>query len=200
MKHKRFLAALLGALLILTLAPSAFAAEADGASPEGAAEDAADAAAEETADAADFVTRGEFLEALCNLSGAAAVGAQDAFADVPAEGGIAGIVRWAVGHKIVNGYGNGTFGPDDPVTREQAAAMIYRYAQSVGKGFSGMWMFLLDAPDAAEISEYADEAMHWMTMNGIIQGVSDRELSPQDDAVRAQVATMLMRFCEKLQA
>ena len=197
MKHKRFLAALLGALLILTLAPSAFAAEADGASPEGAAEDAADTAAEETADAADFVTRGEFLEALCNLSGAAAVGAQDAFADVPAEGGIAGIVRWAVGHKIVNGYGNGTFGPDDPVTREQAAAMIYRYAQSVGKGFSGMWMFLLDAPDAAEISEYADEAMHWAVMNGLFTA-AEEGLRPKAALVRGEMIPLLSRALSPL--
>ncbi len=68
------------------------------------------------------------------------------------------------------------------------------------KGFTGTWAFPLNFNDADQVSEWADEAMHWMIMNGIIQGMSDKELSPQGDALRAQVATMLMRFSQQLQA
>ena len=77
---------------------------------------------------------------------------------------------------------------------------MYRSAQAKGQGFTGTWAFLLNFDDANQVSEWADEAMHWMVMNGVIQGMSDKELNPQGDTVRAQVATMLMRFSETLQA
>ena len=60
-------------------------------------------------------------------------------------------------------------------------------------------MFLLDFSDAADVSDWADEAMHWMTMNGIITGMSDGTLAPQDNATRAQIATMFMRFEEAME-
>ena len=179
MRAKRLISVAAGLAVILAMAAGVNASEA--ADPEKPAEEDSEteeaAAPEETADedaAAETaetevltVTRGDFLEALYALSGAAAEASQDAFTDVPNEGGYAEAIHWALDNKIVNGYGGGLFGPDDPVTREQAAAMIYRYAQSLDKGFSGMWMFLLDAPDAADISGYADEAMHWIVMNEI---------------------------------
>ena len=151
MKHGRLISALVGILMVLALAVSASAAD-----PAG-----------------EVVTRGDFLDALYTMSGETAEGSQNTFTDVPEEGGIAEAVRWALDHGVVNGYGGGLFGPDDPVTREQAAAMIYRYAQSLNKGFSGMWMFPLDAPDAAEVSGYADEAMHWAVMNDILVNTED---------------------------
>ena len=91
-----------------------------------------------------------------------------------------------------------TFGIDDAVTREQLATILYRSVQSKGQGFSGGWAFPLLFDDADQISDYAYEAMCWMVMTGVINGVSDTELSPKSDAVRAQVATMLMRFDEKV--
>jgi hypothetical protein len=106
-------------------------------------------------------------------------------------------VIWASEKKIVEGYGNGKFKPNDDITREQLATILYRYAQSKGQGFTGAWMFLLDYPDAAEISSWADEAMHWMVMNGIING-KDGKLVPGGDASRAEAATMLMRYCAKI--
>ena len=109
-------------------------------------------------------------------------------------------IRWAVTNGIVTGYDKDTFGTNDSVTREQLATILYRNAQSKGKGFTGTWYFPLNFDDAEQVSEWADEAMHWMIMNGVIQGMSDKELSPQGDAVRAQVATMLMRFSQQLQA
>lgn len=82
------------------------------------------------------------------------------------------------------------------VTREQLATMLYRYAQSQGLGFTGTGAFSLDYADADQVSEYAYEAMCWMTMNGIFDGVGDNMLAPAGTATRAQVATILMRFIE----
>ena len=102
-------------------------------------------------------------------------------------------VIWAAENKIVEGYEDGTFRPTANITREQLATILYRYAQSKGQSFTGAWMFLLDYPDAVEISEWADEAMHWCVMNGIING-KDGKLVPCGEATRAEAATMLMRF------
>ncbi|MDO4552081.1 MAG: S-layer homology domain-containing protein [Bacillota bacterium] len=105
-------------------------------------------------------------------------------------------VNWASQSGVVEGYGDGLFGPDDPVTREQLAVFLYRYAQQQGGGFEGAWTFPLDAPDADDVSDWAYEAMCWMTMNGIIQGRDDETLDPQGQATRAEFAAMLQRFCE----
>ena len=86
------------------------------------------------------------------------------------------------------------FNPNGAVTREQLATMLYRYAQHKGQGFTGLWSFPLDYPDASSVSEWAYEAMCWMTMNGVINGMNGK-LAPASGATRAQVATMLMRYC-----
>ncbi len=119
---------------------------------------------------------------------------ENPFDDVPAGTWYTDAVIWAAENKIVEGYGNGKFGPSDDITREQLATILYRYAQTKGKGFTGAWMFLLNFPDAAEVSDWADEAMHWMVMNGVIQGKSGK-LVPQGGASRAEAATMIQRFC-----
>ena len=119
-----------------------------------------------------------------------------AFADVPAGTWYTEAVRWAASEGIVTGYSATKFGPDDPVTREQFAAMLYRYAQTLGEGFTGNWSFPLDFPDAADVSDYAYEALCWLTMENVIQGMEDGNLHPQGTATRAQLATMLMRFCQ----
>lgn len=87
------------------------------------------------------------------------------------------------------------FAPDAPITREQFAAILYRYAQSEGHGFTGAWAFRLDFDDADAVSEYAYEAMCWLTMHGLIEG-SGANLNPQDSATRAEAAAMLMRFIQ----
>lgn len=106
-------------------------------------------------------------------------------------------VRWAASEGIVTGTTETAFAPDSPVTREQFATILYRYAQSKGQGFTGTWAFQLDYADADKVSEYAYEAMCWMTMQGVIEGDS-ANLNPQGQATRAEAAAMLMRFCEKL--
>ena len=120
------------------------------------------------------------------------------FSDVTESDWYAKAVSWAESRGIIEGYGDGTFRPNAPITREQLAAVLYRYAQYKGQGFQGAWMFLLDYPDAAEISDWADEAMHWMVMQGVINGM-DGKLNPQSGATRAQAAGMVCRFCELIQ-
>ena len=174
MKHSKILSVLLTLALVLALSVPALAA--DGESGED-------------------LTRGEFVTALFQLTDEWDVEpSQDYFDDVPAEGGLAQCVRWAAENGIVNGYGNGKFGPDDPVTREQMAAMLYRSAQRLGQGYTDAWLFPLDEyPDAAEISPWADEAMHWMVMNGIITG-TDKGLEPKALAAEDQLSLVLQRW------
>ena len=93
----------------------------------------------------------------------------------------------------MTGYGDGRFGPNDPITREQMATILYRYAQTKGQGFQGLLSFRLDFPDAGDVSDWATEAMSWMVMNGVING-KDGKLAPGGSASRAEAAAMLMRF------
>lgn len=97
-------------------------------------------------------------------------------------------MKWAMENKISDGTG-----AENAITREQFATMLYRVAQSKGEGFSGSWYFPLSFDDATSISDWADEAMHWCVMKGILNG-SNNKLNPTDNASRAEVAAMLMRF------
>jgi len=98
--------------------------------------------------------------------------------------------QWAVKAGISDGAN-----PKAAVTREQLATMIYRYEQSKGGGFKGSWVFLLDYADAANISSFADEGMHWCVMNKIING-SNNMLNPQGTASRAEATAMLLRYTQ----
>ena len=108
-------------------------------------------------------------------------------------------IRWATSEGIVGGYGNGLFGTNDPITREQFAVMLYRFAQAKGYDVSiGEDTNILSYTDVADLSEYAIPAMQWAVGAGIINGTGDGStLSPQGQATRAQAAVMLMRFCEE---
>ena len=117
------------------------------------------------------------------------------FTDVTAGSWYEKAVNWAAETGVVNGTSETAFSPDDPVTREQLAAMLYRYAQYKGQDVSvGEDTNILSYDDALSISAWAIPAMQWACGTGIIQGVTDSALSPRTDASRAQVATMLMRF------
>ena len=139
-------------------------------------------------------TRGMIVTILHRMEGLpAAPGA--AFTDVPAGQWYAGAVAWASSNSIVSGYGDGAFGPDDPITREQMAAILYRYVQYKGyddtvtgdvSGFA----------DSQQVSAYAAEAMSWAVGAELISGVGGNLLAPTGSATRAQIAVILMRFCE----
>ena len=109
-------------------------------------------------------------------------------------------VYWAKKAGLAGGYGDGRFGPDDLITRQDFAVMLYNLIRAEDLGFTGSWYFLLDAPDAGEISDYADEAMHWMVMNHVIGGRDDGTLGPQDYTTRAECAKILTDYISVLLA
>lgn len=143
-------------------------------------------------------TRGTVVTMLWRMAGQPASSASATFTDVKPESWYADAVNWAAENGVVTGGNDGAFSPNAAVTREQLAAILYRYAQMQGKGFTGLWSFRLDYPDADRIHAYANEPLCWMTMNGIIGGMGDGTLSPRSNASRTQIATIFMRFAEKL--
>jgi hypothetical protein len=141
-------------------------------------------------------SRGMIVTILYRMENSPAVEHTNAFSDVEEGAYDYDAILWAQANGIAGGYADGTFRPDAPVTREQLAAILYHDVQRRGGGFTGSWMFPLDFTDAADVSEWADEAMHWCVMNGLLNG-SDGKLLPQGSATRAQMAAVLHRFCEK---
>ncbi len=139
------------------------------------------------------LTRGEVVVGLFTQTGTMSDGKQETFTDVPAEGALAQAVGWAVEQGVVNGYGDRRFGPDDPVTREQMAAMLYRSAGALGQAPQGAWSFPLGYTDAGEISDYAVKAMQWAVMNRILNGIGGA-LEPGAYATEGQLSAVLDRW------
>lgn len=121
------------------------------------------------------------------------------FTDVPSGQWYTNAVAWAAANGIVNGITDTTFAPNRPITREQMAAILYRYAAWKGCDISGQ-VDLSGYTDAAAVSGYAKEALAWANAEGLITGVTDTTLRPAGSAVRAQAATILMRLCENVLA
>ena len=143
----------------------------------------------------DDLSRAQLCQIIYNMEGQPATSGSSVFTDVADGAWYADAVTWAASQGIVGGYGNGLFGPEDNITREQLASILYRYAQSKGYDTSvGENTNILSYTDALEISEYAIPAMQWACGAGIIQG-NGGYLDPQGNATRAEIATMLMRFC-----
>lgn len=144
-------------------------------------------------------TRGQIVTILWRMAGSPVVNYAMDFEDVDPAAYYGEAVRWAVSEGVVGGYGNGLFGANDPITREQFAVMLYRYAQHEGCDVSiGEDTNILSYADAFDVSEYAVSALQWACGAGIISGTGDGStLTPQGQATRAQAAVMLMRFCEE---
>ena len=135
---------------------------------------------------------------LWRMAGSPVVNYTMDFSDVAQGQWYSEAIRWAASEGIVGGYGNGAFGTDDPITREQFAVMLYRFAQKQGYDVSvGENTNILSYTDAFDVAEYAIPAMQWACGAGILNG-SGANLNPQGDATRAQAAAMLMRFCEEV--
>lgn len=140
-------------------------------------------------------TRGMIVTILYRLEESPAVTGTSSFADVAAGQYYADAVAWAAANDIVTGYDVYTFGPDDTITREQMAAILYRYADY--KGYDVTATADLSAyTDADDISTWAQTAMGWANAEELITGVTTTTLEPAGSATRAQVAAILMRFCE----
>ena len=143
-------------------------------------------------------TRAQLVTILWRLEGSPETTGAVRFGDTAGGAWYTEAVRWAAGCGVVKGYDNGHFGPDDAVTREQMAAILYRYAQHKGYDVSaGNDTNILSFNDAFAVSEYAIPAMQWACGSGMVRGIAQKGgmlLAPRDTTTRAQTATLLMRF------
>ena len=135
-------------------------------------------------------TRAQIVTFLWRAAGSPVVNYLMPFTEVDEGAYYAEAVRWAASCGIVTGLTETTFGTNGVCTRAQAAAMIYRYAQAQGKGFTGAWMFHLPFTD---VPEWAYESVAWCYMNGVTTGVSETSFAPGNDCTRAQIVTFLWR-------
>lgn len=138
-------------------------------------------------------SRGMVVTVLYALEGAAEQQSETLFSDVSEDAWYARGTAWAVDQGIVSGYGNGTFGPHDPVTREQLALILYRYAQSLQLK-TGAGVPLDSFRDWTEISPWAQQAVSWVVQAGIMSGTPEKVLIPGGTATRAEAAVMLNQF------
>lgn len=218
---QRFLAVLLSSLLVLQLAPIAALgtpAKTSEASQEadsrpfpdvepgtwyyGVAEYALEhdiimGTSEGLFDPSGATTRAAFMTIIHRLEGSpAAASDEPAFTDLAPGAFYADAVNWAAEEGLAEGYSDGRFGPEDTITREQAAVFFYRYAKYRGEDVTES-ADLDSFVDASELSAFAAEPMRWACATGLISGTSETTLDPQGEASRSQVAAIFMRFCEK---
>ena len=140
-------------------------------------------------------TRAQVVTVLYRLAGQPAADWENPFWDVPASAWFHDAVTWAWENDITGGVSSTHFGAGNAVTREQLATFLYRYAQDQGYDTSAR-ADLSGYSDAGLVSSYATEALSWANATGLITGTTATTLSPQGSATRAQVATILSRFCQ----
>lgn len=140
-------------------------------------------------------TRAMIVTILYRLEGSPAVTGTNAFVDVPAGQWYTDAVNWAAANQIVKGTSSTTFAPNDSITREQMAAILYRYAQYKGYDVTKK-ADLSGYSDNGQVSAYARDALAWANAAKLINGVTNTTLAPQGNATRAQVSAILHRFCD----
>lgn len=140
-------------------------------------------------------TRAMIVTILYRLKGSPAVTGTSAFVDVPAGQWYTDAVNWAAANQIVKGTSATTFAPNDSITREQMAAILYRYAQYKGYDVTKQ-ADLSGYSDNGQVSAYAKDALAWANAAKLINGVTNTTLAPQGNATRAQVSAILHRFCD----
>ena len=144
------------------------------------------------------LTRGMLVQILYNMEGKPK-GTAANFSDVQADAWYAEAVGWAASNKVVTGYADGTFRPNAAVTREQAAAILYRYAKSKGIDVSvGENTNILSYVDVQQASEYAIPALQWAVGAGVLNGKNGGRLAPTGTATRAEIAAIMQRWCENI--
>lgn len=142
-------------------------------------------------------SRAMIAQILYNLEGKPAGSPTAVFSDIIADEWYVAAINWANDKGIIGGYGSGLFGPDDDVTREQLVTILHRYAQfkgidvSKGKNISNF-------TDHSAVSDWAFSAMKWSVGHGLVNGKTATTLNPADNATRAEIATIIMRYCENI--
>lgn len=142
-----------------------------------------------------IVNRGMIVQVLYNLAGQPKVEGGSGFDDVPGDFWCADAIAWASKLGVVNGYGDGTFGPNDNMTRDQMAVILFNYARAMGYDTSarGDLSGFTDIPE----NHWAGDALEWAYAEHLITGTSDTAMSPTGQASRAQIAVIMMRFCQR---
>ena len=143
------------------------------------------------------MSRAMLATVLYRAAGSPAVTTSAGFTDVPAGKWYSDAVNWAASKGIVKGVGGNRFAPDDNVSREQIATILYQYVLSTGETVKTDASVLAVYGDNASVSSWAADGMAWAVKEGIITGKPGSLLAPTDSATRAEVATMLMRFLDK---
>lgn len=144
------------------------------------------------------VNRGMIVQILYNLAGQPKAEGGSGFDDVPSDFWCADAIAWASKLGVVNGCGDGTFGPNDNMTRDQMAVILFNYARAMGYDTSAR----RDLSGFTDIPEnyWAGEALEWAYAEHLITGTSETSMSPTGLASRAQIAVIMMRFCERYTA
>ena len=148
------------------------------------------------------MTRAQFITVLWRMEGEPLVEVAEGFNDVYENDWYNNAIRWASANGIAKGYGESVFGPNDAITREQMASILWRYCKYRNYDVSvGEETNILSYEDAFDVAEYAIPAMQWACGSGMIQGVEKNNgmyLDPRGDAVRGQSAVMIYRFCTEI--
>ena len=140
-------------------------------------------------------TRGMIITILYRLAGSPAVSSGTVFYDVGANAYCADAVKWGVQNNIISGYGDGTFRPEDPITREEMVTALYNYSRYEGYSVSNLSDLTWRYTDYGQISSFAITPMSWAHANGIITGRTTTTINPKDTTTRAEVSTIFTRFC-----
>ena len=140
------------------------------------------------------LTRAMLVTILWRAAGQPAADDSADFRDVPAGQCYSDAIAWASANGIVLGYGDGIFGTNDSITRQQLAVILYRYEQHLGGGFKGIGMYHPDAADLVDVSDWAYEAVCWMAMKNIYVLREENRLAPRENATRAEAAAFLHSY------
>ncbi len=142
-------------------------------------------------------SRAMFVMILYHEAGSPSVSGGTRFSDVPSGIWYEDAVTWAANNHIVNGYNATTFAPNDPMTREQTAVILYGFAKYRGLDVSAS-AGLDGFADGADTDGWAQEGMRWAVAAGIFQGNNEKKLLPQKETTRAEAAGILMNYCQKV--
>lgn len=142
----------------------------------------------------DPITRGQMVQILYNYYGEDC-GTNSGFSDVPSSAWYAKAVTWASKNGVVSGYSNGTFGPNNQLTREQMVTILYNVADRPATNTSALAQF----NDRGQVAAYAVNGFSWAVSNKVVSGTSNTTLSPRGTATRAQVAVILIRYLENVE-
>lgn len=144
------------------------------------------------------LTRGMLVTVLYRAEGAPEVESEASFEDVASDSYYADAVAWAKENEIVNGVTETAFSPDELVTREQMATIVFRYAKYKNVAPVGAWAIRLEYKDLEKVSQYAAEGIMFCTMKGIMNGKDNDNFAPQDELLRSEIAVTLTRLDECL--